>query len=134
MFITISQHSCSSLLLKCLYTSKFLITTGQVGQSSHVHIIVHLIIHNYWTSNYALLSLNIRHASSCIIIIGMHHRHRVCIIIIEYASSSSNIHHHHLSVHCLCIIIIKYTSYCIGEHHHTMVCMYIILYRSASTS
>ena len=77
----------------CLYTNK----------SFHYHtllmyIIVHLIIHNYWTSNYALLSLNIRHASSCIIIIGIHHSHRVCILIIisvciVYASSTSSIHH-----------------------------------------
>ena len=87
-----------------------------------MYILVHLIIPSHSSSSSTMLSLIIRHASSS----------QVCINVIGYASSSSNIHHSAQES----IITVWYacTSYCIRVHHHTMVCMYIIFYRSASTS
>ena len=109
LLITIAHLSCSSLLLiidahhyYSFYCRSSAESSLYTNKSFHCHtllmyIIVYLIIQNYWTSNSSLLSLNIGHPSSCIIIIG-------------YAYSSSNMHHHHLSVHRVFIININYTS------------------------
>ena len=85
LLISIAHHCWSSLLLiyfAHLYCWSSTATSLYNDNSFHFHtllmyIIVHLIIHNDWTSNSTLLSLNIRHALSCIIIIGMHHQHQL---------------------------------------------------------
>ena len=118
---TISHHKCSSIYGNMLIIHAKSVLLVMHGQYAHVRIIVHLIIHNYWTSNYALLSLNIRHASSCIIITGMHHHHRVSILTIKYTSSSSQsascMHHQHQ----VYIIVHMRASSHYGMHIHDIV-------------